>query len=414
MTYLIILLITSVSIFKLYLNYRQKLSIINSYHKVPTRFQDTITLQDHQKAGNYTVSKLKFNNAGIIMHALLMIIFTYGGLLQFIDNNINIDNQLLHGIIIIAIYVIISFIYNLPFDIYNTFVLEAKFGFNYTTLKLFIADIFKSLIIGCVIAIPLLIIILKLMDIANVNWWLYVWLVIATFNLLILFLYPKFIAPLFNKFTPLQNDVLKLTINKLLQKCGFNNSEVFVMDGSKRSAHGNAYFTGFGKTKRIVFFDTLLKQLTNDEIGAILAHELGHFKKNHIIKQMIVSFLMTLGILYILSLLINNYTFYNIMGVNHMANYNALLLFMIALEFVLLPLKPLMSFLSRKYEFEADNFAKTHTNKDSLINGLVKLYKENASTLTPDILYSKFYYSHPTASIRIANLELEPYKNLNH
>jgi STE24 endopeptidase len=259
--------------------------------------------------------------------------------------------------------------------------------------------------LGLIIGVPLLYLVMWLMNNLGNQWWLWVWGVLVVFNLLILIIYPTFIAPLFNKFTPLEDLELKAKIEQLLTTCGFKSQGVFVMDGSKRSSHGNAYFTGLGASKRIVFFDTLLKQLTQEEIIAVLAHELGHFKHKHILKQMIISFGITLLGLYVFSLLINQVWFYAGLHVSQISNASGLLLLFILTGLISLPLAPLSSFMSRKNEFEADDFAKTHANKQDLINGLVKLYRDNASTLTPDELYVKFYYSHPPASVRIRNLE---------
>jgi STE24 endopeptidase len=243
------------------------------------------------------------------------------------------------------------------------------------------------------------------MNSLGASWWLWVWLVLVGFNLLILIIYPTFIAPLFNKFTPLEDLELKAKIETLLSNCGFKSQGVFVMDGSKRSSHGNAYFTGLGASKRIVFFDTLLKQLSHAEIIAVLAHELGHFKRKHILKQMLISFGMLLISLFIYGLLINQEWFYRGLNVSHINHASGLLLLFIVTGAISLPLAPLMSFMSRKNEFEADDFAKANANAKDLISGLVKMYRDNASTLTPDELYVKFYYSHPPANVRIANLE---------
>lgn len=237
------------------------------------------------------------------------------------------------------------------------------------------------------------------------NWWLYVWGVVVGFNLLALLIYPTIIAPLFNKFSPLEDLELKEKIMLLLNKCGFKSQGVFVMDGSKRSSHGNAYFTGLGNSKRIVFFDTLLKQLNHDEVIAVLAHELGHFKHKHILKQMFASFGLMLLTLYVFSLLINFNDFYAALNVQTINSLTGLLLLFLVTGVITLPLAPVFSFMSRKNEYEADNFAKLNSNKDDLISGLVNMYRDNASTLTPDSLYVKFYYSHPPANLRIANLE---------
>jgi STE24 endopeptidase len=295
---------------------------------------------------------------------------------------------------------------NLPFSFYDTFKVEQKYGFNNTTLKLFIVDLIKSTCLMLLIGIPLLYLILYLI-MSVTTWWLWVWLVFVIFNLTIMVIYPLFIAPLFNKFSPLEDENLNQRINHLLERCGFKAKGVFVMDGSRRSSHGNAYFTGIGKSKRIVFFDTLIKNLAVDEIEAVLAHELGHFKKKHILRKIIIAFALNLVVLYLLSLLITQPLFYNGLGVNTVNVHNGLILFTILIGLVGVPLKPLSAYFSRKDEFEADSFAAQYKHKDFLISGLVKLYRDNAATLTPDSLYATFYYSHPPATIRIEHLEAQ-------
>jgi STE24 endopeptidase len=275
------------------------------------------------------------------------------------------------------------------------------------TLGLFISDLIKSTLVGLLFGLPLLYLVFWLMNNLGSTWWLWVFAVIVGFNLGLLIIYPTFIAPLFNKFTPLADLDLKTKIEQLLTQCGFTSNGVFVMDGSRRSSHGNAYFTGLGMSKRIVFFDTLLKQLTHQEIIAVLAHELGHFKHKHVQKQMLLSFTLTFIALFIYSQLINQLWFYTSLNVSNINFASGLLLLAIITSVISLPLAPLTSFLSRRNEYAADNFAKTHSSSQDLITGLVKLYRDNASTLTPDGLFVKFYYSHPPASLRIANLERE-------
>jgi STE24 endopeptidase len=273
------------------------------------------------------------------------------------------------------------------------------------TLALYLKDALKGLLVGTALGLPLLFGVLWLMERMGEYWWLYVWLVWMGFNLLILFIYPTFIAPLFNKFTPMQDEAMKARIGALLQKCGFATSGLFVMDGSKRSSHGNAYFTGFGKTKRIVFFDTLLERLSGSEIEAVLAHELGHFKHRHVLKRIVTTFAMSLGFLWLLGLLMQTAWFYEGLGVSTPSTALALLLFFMVLPVFSFLLSPLMSAYSRKHEFEADAYAAKQTAATDLVSALVKLYQDNAATLTPDPLYSKFYDSHPPAAVRIANLQ---------
>lgn len=402
-----VIFVVFITCLKLYLNKRQAKSIAIHQTNVPGDFKKTVTLEEHQKAANYNLAKIRVANVEDIFSTIILLIFTVGGGIQLINDKLVgfKDNPLTFSVLVIACYTLITTILGLPFGIYSTFGIEQKFGFNNTTVKLFILDLIKSIALSIIIGAPLLYGILWLMNAMGGLWWIWVWAALVMFNLLVLFIYPTFIAPLFNKFTPLEDVDLKGRIDTLLTTCGFKSSGVFVMDGSKRSSHGNAYFTGIGKAKRIVFFDTLLKQLSHDEIIAVLAHELGHFKKKHIVKQMWIMFGMTLLVLYILSLLIDNPKFYNSLGVTTISNGNALLLFSTLVGLFGFFFNPLSSFFSRRNEFEADSYAAKHANKQDLISGLTKLYRDNASTLTPDLLYVKFYYSHPPASVRIKHLE---------
>jgi STE24 endopeptidase len=392
---------------KFYLNIRQAKSIKTNMDSVPHDFNKSVTLEEHQKAARYNLAKLLVSQVEELFSTILLFIFTLGGGIQLINDHLVsfISKPITYGVLIIAVYTLISSLISMPFGIYSTFGIEQKFGFNNTTIKLFILDFIKGVVLSVVIGIPLLYLVLWLMTAMGSYWWVWVWIALVLFNLLVLIVYPTFIAPIFNKFTPLEDVELKSRIDGLLLKCGFKSSGVFIMDGSKRSSHGNAYFTGIGKTKRIVFFDTLLKQLNVDEIEAVLAHELGHFKKKHIVKQMLVMFSLILIVLYALSLLIQLPSFYSSLGIITVNNANALLLFSFLVGLVGFFFAPLSSYFSRKNEFEADEFAAEYTNKEHLINGLTKLYKDNASTLTPDPLYVKFYYSHPPASVRITELE---------
>lgn len=400
-----ILLIFDVTL-KYHLNLRQKDSILKFFNRVPEAFSKQITLEEHQKAGRYSQAKLQLARVELFFGAIVLLFFTFGGGINMIGQLSTFSNYpLTSQVCLIIAYSIFSSVLFIPFSYYSTFKIEQEFGFNKMTIKLFIADLIKGTIIALLIGTPLLYLVIWLMQNLASSWWLWVWLVLVVFNLLILLIYPTFIAPLFNKFTPLEDLELKTKIETLLERCGFKSQGVFVMDGSKRSSHGNAYFTGLGSSKRIVFFDTLLKQLSHDEIIAVLAHELGHFKHKHIIKQMVISFGITLVGLYLFSLFISHEWFYSGMNVSIINNASGLILLFIITNLVSLPLAPISSFMSRKNEFEADDFAKKHSNSKDLINGLVKLYRDNASTLTPDDLYVKFYYSHPPASTRIANLE---------
>jgi STE24 endopeptidase len=315
------------------------------------------------------------------------------------------DNSLYIGIGFIISLMIIGTLIDLPFSLYRTFVLEQKFGFNKMTGKTFAGDLLKEILLTLIVGLPLIYVILYLMGAMGVYWWLYVWLVLTGFSLLMFWLYPTYIAPIFNKFKPLDNLELKAKIDRLLQRTGFKSDGVFVMDGSKRSSHGNAYFTGIGKNKRIVFFDTLLDGMEDQEVEAILAHELGHFHHKHIRKHMITSFTISLLGLALLGYLINQPWFFHGLGVQTMADHTALVLFTLTLPMFSFFIAPISNYLSRKHEFEADAFAAKHTNADDLVSSLVKLYRDNAATLTPDKLYSAFHDSHPSASIRIAQLK---------
>lgn len=392
---------------KLYLARRQASSIKVYQDQVPVNFSESVTLEEHQKAAKYNLAKLSLGNLENIFSIIILFAFTLGGGIQLINNKfVHFSNYpLTYGVLVIGMFTLVNVILGLPFSIYSTFGIEQKFGFNKTSVKLFIIDLIKGLILSCIIGIPFLYLVLWLMAMMGNLWWLWVWMVFVGFNLLMLLIYPTFIAPIFNKFTPLDDEILKAKIDNLLIKCGFKSRGVFVMDGSKRSSHGNAYFTGIARSKRIVFFDTLIKQLTHSEIEAVLAHELGHFKRKHVIKQILVTFTMALVAFYVLGLLINDPIFYNALGVTTLDNANGLLVFSLVLGIVTFLLAPLSSYFSRKNEFEADDFASKYSNKQDLISGLVKLYKDNASTLTPDDLYVKFYYSHPPASVRIAHLK---------
>lgn len=391
---------------KYYLNQRQISAINRSFNQVPAAFHSQISLEEHHKAGRYSLAKLNLGKIELIYGVILVLIFTLGGGIDKIAQLTQLKNYPISSEVgLIIVYSLISSALGLPLSYYSTFKIEQAFGFNKMTLGLFIKDLIKGSLLGLIIGVPLLYLVMWLMQSLGATWWLWVWGVVVIFNLLILTIYPTFIAPLFNKFTPLEDLELKARIETLLSECGFKSQGVFVMDGSKRSSHGNAYFTGLGASKRIVFFDTLLKQLSHDEIIAVLAHELGHFKHKHILKQMLTSFGIMLVGLFVFSLLINQSWFYAGLNVSQINPASGLLLLFILTSIISLPLAPLSSFMSRKNEFEADDFAKAHANKQDLISGLVKLYRDNASTLTPDDLYVKFYYSHPPANLRIANLE---------
>jgi STE24 endopeptidase len=380
---------------------------------VPAEFAEKIPLYAHQKAADYTVAKTKFGLVALAVNAAVLIGFTLLGGLQTLSVALHgvTGPGMVYQLALLAAYAVISSLVDLPFDYYRQFVLEAKFGFNKMRLKLFVSDLAKNVVVGAAIGLPLVWVILTLMEKSGDLWWLYAWFVWSGFQLLMLVLYPTVIAPLFNKFTPLQDESLRARIENLMQRVGFASKGLFVMDGSKRSAHGNAYFSGFGAAKRIVFFDTLLARLGPQEIEAVLAHELGHFKLKHVIKRIGVMFLLSLAFLALLGYLKKQVWFYTGLGVDPMLLSNndamALILFTLVLPVFTFLFSPLVSLTSRKHEFEADAFAVSYTNAQDLVSALVKLYEDNASTLTPDPIHSAFYDSHPPASVRIRQLQLQ-------
>ena len=377
--------------------------------KVPAEFAERISAEAHQKAADYTVAKARFGQLGLTVGTALLLGLTLGGgldaLATFWQTRIE---GMAFGLVLIFSVTVISGIIDLPLALWRQFVIEARFGFNRMTPALFFTDLLKSTLIGALIGTPVILAILWLMGAMGHLWWLYVWLFWCSFNLLILFAYPTWIAPLFNKFTPLEAGETKTRVEALLARCGFTSGGLFVMDGSKRSAHGNAYFTGFGKSKRIVFFDTLLKRLLPEEIEAVLAHELGHFRYRHVLKRIVMMFALSLAFLALLGQLIDASWFYAglVVSDGHQGTAMALILFFLAMPAFVFPLTPLSSLLSRRHEFEADRYAAEHASSNDLISALVKLYEDNASTLTPDALHSLFYDSHPPASIRIARLQV--------
>lgn len=391
----------------LWLNMRQDKAVANSFDAVPNEFNEKITLADHQKAAEYTQAKLLVNHFEIIFSTVVLLVWTLGGGLNWLDTlwQAQTDNTIYIGVGFIISLMIIGSLIDLPFSIYRTFVLEQKFGFNKMTAGTFAGDLGKEILLTLIIGLPLIYAVLYLMGAMGEYWWAYVWLVLTGFSLLMFWLYPTYIAPIFNKFKALDNLELKAKIDNLLNRTGFKSDGVFVMDGSKRSSHGNAYFTGIGKNKRIVFFDTLLEGMEDQEVEAILAHELGHFHHKHIRKHMITSFAISLLGLALLGYLINQLWFFNGLGIESPSNHTALILFMLVMPVFSFFIAPISNALSRKHEFEADSFAAKHTNTDDLVSSLVKLYRDNASTLTPDKIYSAFHDSHPSASIRINHLK---------
>jgi STE24 endopeptidase len=375
--------------------------------RVPEGFADQITLAAHEKAASYTAAKTRLNLVHVVVDALVLLVLTLGGVLNWLDAawRAVLGPGLWSGLALIGSAVVILAAIDVPLSWYRTFRIEARFGFNQTTLALFVSDLVKQAVVGVAVGAPLLAAVLWLMAEMGSNWWLYVWLVWVAFSIVMLVVYPTYIAPLFNEFAPMQEGDLKRRIEALLVKCGFRSQGLFVMDGSKRSSHGNAYFTGFGRAKRIVFFDTLLSRLDPPEIEAVLAHELGHFKLRHVAKRMLFTFAVSLAFLWVLGQLMGEQWFYQGLGVSTPSTAMALLLFFLVMPVFTFLLQPLVSVYSRKHEFEADAYAAQQSSAADLAHALVKLYKDNASTLTPDPLHSAFYDSHPPAALRIARLQ---------
>ncbi len=375
--------------------------------RVPVDFAASVPLADHRKAADYTRAKIRLSAALLAAETILLLALTLGGLLDWLDRawaGPLAERGHVHGLALFASVTVIGFLIDLPFTLYRVFVIEARFGFNKMTWRLAMADFAKQAVLAAVIGAPVLLAVLWLMTAMGECWWLYVWLFWLVFNLLVMLIYPTLIAPLFNKFSPLADGDLKTRIEALLERCGFASSGLFVMDGSKRSAHGNAYFTGLGRAKRIVFFDTLIQKLTPPQVEAVLAHELGHFRRRHIWKRIGVMAAVTLGLLWLLGQLMAAPWFYQGLGVTTASTAMALMLFVQVLPVFLFPLTPMASGLSRRHEFEADAYAARHAGAGDLVAALVALYRDNAATLTPDPLHSLFYDSHPPASLRIARL----------
>ncbi|MBE7370059.1 M48 family metallopeptidase [Ramlibacter pallidus] len=399
---------------KFWLATRQVRHVARHRDAVPPAFAGTVSLESHRKAADYTVAKSRLGLLETAFSAAVLLGWTLLG-------GIDTLNRALLGLLgagmwqqlaLLACFALVGGLLELPFSLYQTFVVEERFGFNKMTWKLWLADALKSSLLGAAIGLPIAALILWLMGAAGNWWWLWAWAVWMGFNLLLLVIYPTFIAPLFNKFQPLEDETLKARVTALMQRCGFAAKGLFVMDGSKRSAHANAYFTGFGAAKRVVFYDTLLAKLSPGEVDAVLAHELGHFKHKHIIQRIVMMFAASLAGFALLGWLATQPWFYTGLGVRpNLEGPNdalALLLFLLAVPVFSYFVSPLMAQLSRKHEFEADAFAATQTSGRDLGTALLKLYEDNASTLTPDPVYVKFYYSHPPATERLSRLVGSP------
>ncbi|MGZ3789888.1 MAG: M48 family metallopeptidase [Bacteriovorax sp.] len=381
--------------------------ILKNRASVPAKFASQIGLADHQKAADYSIEKIKVNQIFHLFDLVIFLLWTLGGGLEAL-NRLSMaygTSELTAGLIFFALLGVISSILSLPHSLYFTFVIEQKYGFNKTNWKTFLTDRIKGAVLALIIGGPIAYSILWIMAKLGNHWWLYAFIFLSLIQLLLVFIFPTFIAPLFNKFSPLEEGEVKNKIINLLYRCGFKSSGLFVMDASKRSGHGNAYFTGFGKNKRIVFFDTLIQSLDAEEVEAVLAHELGHMKKKHIIKGMIKGFVLSFLGFALLGYLKNNLMFFEGHGVHTPSNYMALTLFSMVAGVYTFFLTPISAYFSRKYEYEADEFASQNAKASKLISALVKMYKDNASSLTPDPIYSKFYFSHPPALERVSYLE---------
>jgi STE24 endopeptidase len=391
---------------RLWLAHRHVQHVLTHRARVPAPFKGRIQLAAHRKAADYTVAKTRFGKATTVLDALLLLGWTLGGGLELLDQGWRAAGLggLATGTAFLLSAFLIMGLLDLPASIYQTFVIEERFGFNRATPALFVADLLKQALLLALIGTPLALAALWLMQQSGERWWLHVWLLWSGFTLVMIWAYPAVIAPLFNTFTPLKNRPLLKRIHTLLRRSGFESRGVFVMDGSRRSAHGNAYFTGFGRNKRIVFFDTLLKSLRGPEIEAVLAHELGHFRHRHIAKRLVTLFGLSLAALALLGWLSQQPWFYQGLGMSTPSNHAALMLFLLAGPVFAFFLQPLLAWSSRRHEYQADAFAAQQAEPRAMVSALVKRYRENASTLTPDPLYSAFYDSHPPASLRIAHL----------
>ena len=396
---------------KFWLNARQVRSVATHRAAVPSAFASTLNLADHQKAADYTLAKIRVSQLDIAIDAACLLAWTLLGGLDALNTVLlaGLGSGLTQQIALVLGFSFISGLIGLPLSLYQTFVIEARFGFNKMTWRLWLSDALKGLVLGLALGVPMIWLVLWLMQAGGAQWWVWAWAAFVAFQLFIMAIAPNVIMPLFNKFTPLEDESLKARVNALMQRAGFTAKGFFVMDGSRRSAHSNAFFTGFGASKRVVFFDTLLKQLQPAEMEAVLAHELGHFKHRHIFKMMVISFTLTLAGLALLGWLMQQAWFYTGLGVlpslGGENNALALVLFMLVTPVFTFFLAPLSSWRSRQQEFEADAYACTQAQGADLASALLKLYQDNASTLTPDAWYVKFYYSHPPASVRLARMQ---------
>ncbi|MBY0409368.1 MAG: M48 family metallopeptidase [Burkholderiaceae bacterium] len=403
---------------KFWLATRQIRHVARHSSAVPAPFAERISLAAHQKAANYTITKARLVALEMIVGCIVLLGWTLLGGLDGLNGALlsEMGGGMWQQLALLASFVVISGLIDLPLSLYQTFVIEQRFGFNKMTVRLWLADAAKGLVVGAAIGLPIVALILWIMGTTGPLWWLWAWFFWIAFNLLLMVIYPTFIAPLFNKFQPLDDESLKARVTALMQRCGFSAKGLFVMDGSRRSAHANAYFTGFGAAKRVVFFDTLLRQLSPTEVEAVLAHELGHFKHRHIIQRIVGMFALSLAGFALLGWASGQVWFYTGLGVRPNMSFDpvmatapndalALLLFMLVVPVFTFFISPLFSRQSRRHEFQADAYAVAQASGADLSSALLKLYEDNASTLTPDPLYVKFYYSHPPATERLARMQ---------
>lgn len=392
---------------QLWLARRQLAHVGARRQQVPREFEGEVPLTAHQKAADYTITRTRLGQVENTYGALLLLLWTLGGGLNLLDGlwHTAVTNDLFAGTLFLLSVALVSGVLDLPFSVYRTFVLERRFGFNRTTPGLFVVDLLKQTVLAVVIGAPLILAALWLMRSSGGLWWVYVWLLWTGFSLFMVWAYPTLIAPLFNRFKPLDRESLRARLHALLERTGFRSEGIFVVDSSRRTSHGNAYFTGFGRTKRVVFFDSLLEQLAEDEVEAVVAHELGHYRLHHIMKRMAMIVSMSLVALAVLGWLAKQPWFYHALGVARPSDAAALALFVMVGPVFTFFLTPLIARRSRRHEHEADDFAAQQSDARALISALIKLYKENASTLTPDPLHSAFYDSHPPAAVRIGTLQ---------
>jgi STE24 endopeptidase len=394
---------------RLWLALRQMRHVRAHRGAVPATFADVIPLPAHQKAADYTVAKARAGTIDVLIGAALVLALTLGGALQWLADawaRVLEPGAIAHGTALLLSLFLIQALAGLPISLYRIFVIEERFGFNRMTLRLYLVDLVKQTLVGLVLGVPLLVAVLWLMGRAGELWWLYGWAIVAAYSVVLHLIVPSFVLPLFNKFSPLEDPALAERVKRLLERCGFRSRGLYVMDGSKRSSHGNAFFTGFGASKRIVLFDTLVSRLQPGEIEAVLAHELGHYRLHHVVKGMALSWALAFAMFLALGVLIGEPWFYEGLGAHTKSDAMALALFLLVLPEFTYFFQPLTSLFSRKHEFEADGYATRFSSAASLVEALVKLYKDNAATLTPDPLHSAFYDSHPPAASRIARLRI--------